>query len=117
MKSIHLAAVIAAIAAAAVLALVLAPRSGLTAKVYHDGELIASVDLDGVKESFCFAAGEGNTVQAERGRIRMLSADCPDGLCVGMGWSSSPAKPIVCLPNRVTIIIEGGDAGPDAAAG
>ena len=60
---------------------------------------------------------EGNTVQAERGRIRMLSADCPDGLCVGMGWSSSPAKPIVCLPNRVTIIIEGGDAGPDAAAG
>ena len=118
MKSRYLAAIIAAIAAAAVLALVLVPRSERTAKVYLDGELIASVDLDSVEESFCFPAGEGNTVQAEKGRIRMLSADCPDKLCVGMGWSSSPAKPIVCLPNRVMILIEGGaDAGVDAEAG
>ena len=116
MKSKYGAAIIAAIAAAAGLALVFAPRTAVTAKVYLDGELIASVDLDREEESRCFDAGEGNTVQVEKGRIRMLSADCPDKLCVDMGWSSSPSKPIVCLPNKVMILIEGG-AGADAVTG
>jgi hypothetical protein len=116
MKSRYLAAIIGAIAAAAALALVFAPRSAGTAKVYLDGELVFSVDLDRVEGSRCFSVGEGNTVQAEKGRIRMLDADCPDRLCVDMGWSSSPAKPIVCLPNKVMILIDG-RADADAVSG
>ena len=31
-----------------------------------------------------------------------------------MGWTSSPAKPIVCLPNGVTVTVTGGGGEEDA---
>lgn len=33
----------------------------------------------------------------------MLEAECPDKTCVHMGWLSSGAMPIVCLPNHLSI--------------
>jgi hypothetical protein len=39
----------------------------------------------------------------------MESADCPDKLCLTRAGLLS-AKPIVCLPNRVMIVVDGGSA-------
>jgi hypothetical protein len=95
----------------------LAPKNGARARIYKDGELFCTIDLSSVAEPYTVQVGGGNVVRVERGRIRMESADCPDKLCVGQGWSSSAAKPIVCLPNRVTIIVEGGSGvEPDAVS-
>ena len=47
----------------------------------------------------------------------MVWADCPDQICVHQSWSSSPAKPIVCLPNRVTVLLVGGDGEVDGVLG
>ncbi|MBR4895991.1 MAG: NusG domain II-containing protein, partial [Clostridia bacterium] len=55
------------------------------------------------------ASGE-NTVRVETGRIRIVSADCPDKICVDTGWISDSAAPIVCLPHRLVIRLEEGPA-------
>ena len=91
-----------------------------TARITRDGVLLEEIDLDKVEEprSFVLEDGSGtNTVQMEKGRIRILEADCPDQVCVNQGWISSGAVPIICLPHRLMIeIVEaGGDL--DGAAG
>ena len=87
----------------------LAPKDGATALIYIDGELYKRVELSGVKESYTVEIGEGNVALVEEGGISMHSADCPDKLCVKQGYATV-LQPVVCLPNKVTIIVE--DAAP-----
>ena len=61
--------------------------------------------------------GRTNTITAQPGRIRVESADCPDQVCVDQGWISDGTVPVVCLPNRLVIQIEGGGDGLDSATG
>ena len=98
------------------------------AKIYHDNRLTETVNLFAVtepifisietQETFHSSQGEMknsrppvfdgviNIIAIEHGRVRMFMADCPDGLCVRQGWIDSGMIPIVCLPNRVVIILE-----------
>ena len=94
--------------------LLLRPRGGLRAEIWLDGELVETVDLAALTEEREIPVGEHVTVLAAPGRVRVLHSDCPDKLCEHMGWSSSPAKPIICLPNRVTVAVSGGRAESDA---
>ena len=84
--------------------------SGRIANVYQDGVCIRSIDLDAVTESYSFTvtddAGHENLVEVEPGRVRIGEANCPDQICVHTGWISDGAKPIVCLPARLTIQME-----------
>ncbi len=94
--------------------LLLRPRGGLRAEIWLDGELVETVDLAALTEEREIRVGEHVTVLAEPGRVRILHSDCPDKLCEHMGWSSSPAKPLICLPNRVTVAVTGGREESDA---
>ena len=38
-------------------------------------------------------------------RIRFLSSDCPDHLCIGFGWLDHQPQSAVCMPNRVAVTI------------
>lgn len=104
-------------AAALVCLLLFSGRGAETAEVYLDGKLVQRIDLRTVTAPYTLEVGGGNTLEVERGRVRMLRADCPDQICVRQSWSSAAAKPIVCLPNRVTVILSGGNAGPDGVLG
>ncbi|MCM1044611.1 MAG: NusG domain II-containing protein [Candidatus Gastranaerophilales bacterium] len=81
----------------------------VTADIYQDGSLLMSIPLDPNAEiqTFTVSFGEAdyNEIQIENGRIGVLSASCPDQLCVRQGFQDSPLLPIVCLPNRLTIQI------------
>lgn len=114
MKSRYLAAILAALALAALALFLLHPGQAARAEIWKDGELVTTVDLRSLTEPMQIPVGEGNVVLAEPGRVRMLSADCPDRLCVHMGWSDSPSKPIVCLPNGVTVVVTGAGGERDA---
>ena len=94
--------------------LLLRPRGGLRAEIWLDGELVETVDLAALTEEREIRVGEHVTVLAEPGRVRIQHSDCPDKLCEHMGWSSSPAKPLICLPNRVTVAVTGGREESDA---
>lgn len=92
---------------------------GKTARIILDGEVVRTVELSGVDEPYEFdvTSEHGtNRIRVEQGRICVVGADCPDRLCVGMGWRSKGAAPIACLPHRLVIKVED-DAGIDAVAG
>ena len=90
------------------------PRGVLRAEIWLDGVLVETVDLASLTEEREIRVGEHVTVLAAPGRVRVLRSDCPDKLCEHMGWTSSPAKPLICLPNRVTVTVSGGGEESDA---
>ena len=94
--------------------LLLRPRGALRAEIWLDGVLVETVDLSSLTEPVEIPVGEHVTVLAEPGRVRVEHSDCPDKLCEKMGWSSSPAKPLICLPNGVTVAVTGGGEETDA---
>lgn len=78
-----------------------------TADLYQDGVLIMSIPLDGTREERIFTVeGKGgcvNQIQVLPHSIGILSADCPDQLCVRQGFIQDSRLPITCLPNRLVI--------------
>lgn len=47
--------------------------------------------------------GASNTVCVRPGSIAIISANCPDQICVHQGFISTSLLPITCLPNRLVI--------------
>lgn len=82
-------------------------ETGQTAVVRKNGEVIYNIDLESVDEPYTIDTG-GNILLVEKGGISVMSADCPDGLCVKQGAISRRSQTIVCLPNRLSVSIEGG---------
>ncbi len=115
-KNIFWAAVLAAVCAAALgAALLLRTLGGGTVAVISvDGEEYRRIDLSKVEQSYDFVIETkygSNTVHVEPGGISVTEADCPDGVCVRQGLIKRGGMPIVCMPHRLVIEIEG---GPDA---
>lgn len=92
-----------------------ATHDGGTAVVRKNGEVIYNIDLDSVDKPYTIDTG-GNVLLVEKGQISVVSADCPDGLCVKQGVISKHSKTIVCLPNRLTVSIEDGEEEPETDA-
>lgn len=60
----------------------------------------------------------GKTVlQTLDGVLRVLSSPCPNKICIRMGDASQSGQVLVCVPNRVSVRLAGGDGeGLDAVA-
>ena len=43
----------------------------------------------------------------EDGKAKMISADCPDQLCVHQSSIAKSKETIVCLPNKVVVEVQG----------
>lgn len=82
---------------------------GTVADIYQNGSLIQSIPLDSVKETYTFTVtgehGAANEIEVRPGSIGIISASCPDKLCVHQGFISGSLLPITCLPNRLVIQI------------
>ena len=91
------------------------PR-GNYVQIVQDGKVLYRFELSTAEDQTINIeySGRINTVQIEDGKIRMLSADCPEHTCVQMGWLQSTASPIICLPNH--LIIEFADTDTDVDA-
>ncbi len=114
MKTRWMALILALACLASAALLLLRPRGPLRAEIYLDGVLVETVDLSALTEERRIPVGEHVTVLASPGKVRVEHSDCPDKLCERMGWTSSPAKPLICLPNRVTVAVVGGGEESDA---
>ena len=51
-----------------------------------------------------------NTLVIENKKAKMISADCPDQVCVNHSAISYNHDQIVCLPNEIIVEVEGGVA-------
>jgi len=97
--------------AAFVFILCISPDTGASGKyacVYLDGKLIKQLPLDTDGE-FTVKGEYTNTVSIRNGKASITFSDCPGGDCMHSGSTSSSAKSIVCLPNRVEITVSAFD--------
>jgi len=82
-------------------------NGGYIADIYQEGTLIMSIPLAEVHDSRTFIIegknGCTNEIEVRPGSIRILSASCPDQICVRQGFISNSRLPITCLPNRLVI--------------
>lgn len=89
----------------------------LYADLYQNGELLQTICLDTVVGEYTFdipgEAGATNTVCVRPGSIAIVSASCPDQICVHQGFISTSLLPITCLPNRLVIRVREEAAVPD----
>ena len=82
--------------------------TGNTADVYIDDKLVRTIDMT-VDDTYELNTDRGsNTVVVESGKISDDDADCPDKVCVNMGWKSRRGETITCLPHKLVIEIQGG---------
>ncbi len=79
-----------------------------------DDEFVNSIDND--KFTYTVTGTNGDVViQYKDFKVRVIDEISPQNICQAQGWSSSPLRPITCLPNNLVIIIEAdkGDSEPD----
>ncbi len=92
----------------------------ITADIYHNGVLLQSICLNQVTESYTFTVPSENNcyneIEVRPGSIGIISASCPDKLCIHQGFIDSSLLPITCLPNRLVIQIRVDETTSDTAA-
>ena len=82
-------------------------ESGEWAVVYIDSEEAGRFPLSVDGEDSL--NGGSNILVISEGRAYIKYADCPDGKCIKMGKKSLSGESIICLPNKLSIHIEGGE--------
>lgn len=94
-----------------------APQKSMV-QIKSGGKVLYTLDLSRESDRvFTVKTEKGeNEIAIEGGRICVRSADCPDKTCVRMGWLSSAAMPIVCLPHDLVIAFADADGAVDAVA-
>ena len=82
-----------------------------------DGEVYCEYDMDEVDGIVPISTPNGgeNRLYVQDDLVYMDSANCPDKLCVKQGVIRDSTVPIVCLPNKVVVRIEGRDSGLDGS--
>lgn len=85
---------------------------GISVVVTVDGQEYGRYSLNKNQE---ININDTNVLVIQDGEAYMTEAECPDQICVNMGHISSDGEMIVCLPNRVVVLVE--DAGADGSNG
>ena len=81
------------------------PREeGASATVSVDGRVVAVLPLT---QDTVFALSDGTEVTVRQGEVWVSRATCKDELCQGMGRVSKEGQTILCLPNRISVVISG----------
>lgn len=77
--------------------------------IESNGELFGKYDLFG-KETIVVHGAIGTTVvRIQDGRVRVVQSDCREKICVNTGQVQKTGDTIVCVPNRVVVLIVGGN--------
>lgn len=79
---------------------------GAQLQISVNGEVLGVYDLN---TNQTIEIGDGNVCRIEDGTAWMEWADCPDQLCVHHAHISRVNETVVCLPNRVTLTVIGGE--------
>ena len=92
-----------------------AKETGVCAVVRVEGAVVARYPLD---EDGVFPLNGGtNILVIEDGLAWMQEANCPDHICMLIGKINKTGQVITCLPNLLTVTIEGGEQLVDGVVG
>ena len=79
----------------------------LIADIYLNGEIIESIDLNSVEESYTLSPTDKTHITVRKGAICFSEAECRDKLCVNSGWLTAKGQTAACLPEKTVIVIKG----------
>jgi len=68
-----------------------------------DDQVYGNYDLN---EDQIIVINDTNTLEIKEGKAVMIHADCPDQLCVHQKAISKNRESIICLPNKVVVLVE-----------
>ena len=102
-KDFILIAAIVAVIAIAILVLTLTKKDGDYVIVRVDGNEVAKYSLS--QDGEYSLNGGTNILRIENGKAYLVSANCPDHLCVKQGKIDQKGETITCLPNRLTVTV------------
>lgn len=81
-------------------------KSGESIQITVDGCIYGEYDLDKEQEIPVIVGGkETNTVVIKEHKAYMKQASCPDHLCKKQGEIDKDKESIVCLPNKVVVMV------------
>lgn len=98
---------IVALVAACVSVLFFPRQPGETATVRVNGEVRAVLPLSKDTE---LILEDGTSVIVEDGTVRVEHSTCPDHLCESVGRIGNEGQTILCLPNRISVVLSGEEA-------
>ena len=102
--------VCAVVVALAPLLFFIAPKQEPSRAIVRiDGRQVRSFPLSRDAEETFETANGSNTVVVKDGKVSITTADCPAHTCIDMGPIDTVNETLVCLPNRLTVLIEGRD--------
>lgn len=55
--------------------------------------------------------------EVKNGNIRLTKVSCPDKICEKTGYIGSSGQSIICIPNKITVVIIGSDESVDVMVG
>ena len=82
-------------------------EGGDTVKVTVNGREYGTYKLSDDQEITVEKNGHVNKFVIKDGKVDMVEASCKNQICVHEAKISKSGQSIVCLPNRVSIVIEG----------
>jgi hypothetical protein len=82
--------------------------------IRSDGEIIKNIPITNNGE-YIIKSKEGElTCIIKDQKVEVVESTCPDKLCMKQGWISKQGESIICLPNRISITIVGGNKAIDS---
>jgi hypothetical protein len=84
------------------------PSKGSSAAIFVAREERMHLPLDEDRRVEIRGALGPLALQVRAGSIAVVQSECPNRLCVEMGWKRSAGGVIACVPNQVLVRIEGG---------
>jgi len=77
--------------------------------IRSDGSIVKDIPLKDNGE-YLIKSKEGElTFIIQSQEVKVIESTCPDKLCIKQGWISKQGESIICLPNRISITITGGN--------
>jgi len=85
--------------------------------ILSDGQVYLKTPLydTAPKTTYFVKSSEGYLyVEVNKGKVRVIDSTCKDKLCIKQGEISKVGETIICLPNRISISIVGGNSNVDS---
>lgn len=74
--------------------------------LYVDNRLTCQGNLQQDTTFSVYGPRGESVVKVEKGKIGVIKAPCPNKICKKTGMVQKPSKPIICVPNRLVIIVK-----------
>lgn len=85
------------------------PRAAQLAEIRVSGRPVQTLDLQQPQVVEVLGATGASRLKVSDGRIRFIDGPCRNRICIHSGWLAHTGDGAACVPNRVSVTLQGGD--------